>query len=73
VDRTSEIDKGKAVDLGSLLDRYQREEDMRKMVQHNIEVLKCIRGGLRMAEKHRTEFDPRADYWRPPERRIAVA
>jgi len=26
-----------------------------------------------MAEKHRFEFDPREDYWRLPERRIAIA
>lgn len=61
------------IDFGSLLDRYDREPDMRAAVQHNVAVLKCIRGGLRMAENHRIEFEPRKDYWRPPERRVAVA
>lgn len=46
---------------------------MRAAVEHNIQVLKCIRGGLRMAEAHALDFDPRADYWHPPERRLAVA
>lgn len=62
-----------APDLGRLLDQYQNEPEMQRIVEHNIEVLKCIRGGRRMAEAHRTTFDPRIDYWYPPERRIAVA
>lgn len=61
------------MDFANLIDRYDREPEMRKAVQHNVAVLKCIRGGLRMAEKHRIDFDPRRDYWRPPERRVAVA
>ena len=61
------------VDLGSLLDLYDRSEETRKAVAHNIGVLKCIRGGLRMAERHRIAFDPRREYWRLPERRLAVA
>ena len=61
------------MNLGNLLDRYEQEPEMRTDVQHNVEVLKCIRGGLRMAENHRIAFDPREDYWRPVERRIAVA
>jgi len=61
------------VDLGSLLDLYDRSEETRKAVSHNIGILKCIRGGLGMAERHRTAFDPRREYWRLPERRLAVA
>ncbi|MBN1772042.1 MAG: hypothetical protein JXB32_12310, partial [Deltaproteobacteria bacterium] len=64
---------GAAIDLGRLLDRFDREPEMRAAVEHNIQVLKCIRGGLRMAEAHALGFDPRADYWHPPERRLAVA
>jgi hypothetical protein len=61
------------VDLGNLLDRYEQDPEMRTDVQHNVQILKCVRGGLRMAENHRIAFDPRVDYWHPPERRIAVA
>ena len=61
------------VDLGSLLDLYDRSEETRKAVSHNIGILKCIRGGLRMAERRRIAFDPRREYWRLPERRLAVA
>jgi hypothetical protein len=61
------------VDLGSLLNLYENSDDTRKSVSHNIKVLKCIRGGLRMAERYRLAFGPRREYWRLPERRIAVA
>jgi MoxR-like ATPase len=61
------------VDLGNLLDRYEQEPEMRAAAQHNVQILKCVRGGLRMAESNRIAFDPRSDYWHPPERRIAVA
>ena len=61
------------VDLGSLLDLYDRSEETRKTVSHNVGILKCIRGGLRMAERRRIAFDPRGEYWRLPERRLAVA
>jgi len=61
------------VDLGSLLDLYDRSEETRSLVSHNIGILKCIRGGLRMAQRHRIAFDPRREYWRLPERRLAVA
>jgi len=66
-DRTAQIE------LGSLLDLYDKSVETRKSVSHNIEVLKCIRGGLRMAERYRLAFDPRREYWHPPERRITVA
>ncbi len=62
-----------AVDLSSLLGLYDRDEETRRVVSHNVEVLKCIRGGLRMAERYQLSFDPRRDYWHPPERRLAVA
>src|SRR5690242_18147663 len=62
-----------AVNFEGLLDRYSAEPEMRHFVEHNGKVLKCIRGGRRMAEAHRISFDPRVDYWRPPERRIAIA
>jgi hypothetical protein len=61
------------IDLGSLLDLYDQNEKARQAVSHNIAILKCIRGGLRMAERHRIVFDPRQEYWRLPERRLAVA
>lgn len=69
----SSAEKSAAVNFGSLLERYHLEPEMQSVVQHNVEVLKCIRGGRRMAEAHRIDFDPRTDYWYPPERRIAVA
>jgi hypothetical protein len=61
------------VDFGSLVDLYEQNEQTRQSVSHNIEVLRCIRGGLRMAERYRLTFDPRDEYWRLPERRFAVA
>lgn len=66
-------DQATKVDLGSLLDLYDKSDETRKSVSHNIEVFKCIRGGLRMAERYRLAFGPRREYWRLPERRIAVA
>jgi len=60
------------VDLGEMLDLYEKSEETRDLVSHNIDVLKCIRGGLRQAERHRIAFDPRGEYWRLPERRLAV-
>ncbi len=65
--------RGGGVDLGKLLERYDQEPEMRSAVEHNVQVLKCVRGGLRMAEAHAIDFDPRSDYWHPPERRLAVA
>jgi hypothetical protein len=62
-----------SVDLDSLLHLYEQSKDTRQAVDHNIAVLKCIRGGLRMAERYRFSFDPRADYWRRPERRLPLA
>ena len=60
-------------DFGSLLNLYDRSEQTREAVSHNIGILKCIRGGLLMADRHRISFDPRREYWRLPERRLAVA
>lgn len=62
-----------SIDLGSLLGLYEASEQTRSVVSHNVELLKCIRGGLRMAERYRLAFDPRLDYWRRPERRFAIA
>jgi MoxR-like ATPase len=61
------------MDLGSLLGLYEGSEQTRSAVSHNVQLLKCIRGGLRMAERYRLAFDPRLDYWRRPERRLAIA
>jgi hypothetical protein len=62
-----------SVDLGSLIDLYDTSDKARATASHNAEILRCIRGGLRMSQQHRVMFDPRQDYWRPPERRFAVA
>jgi dynein-related subfamily AAA family protein len=61
------------MDLDSLLDLYEQSEQTQESVSHNIRILRCIRGGLRMAERYRLAFDPRAEYWRFPERRFALA
>jgi len=61
------------IDLHSLPGLYENSEAARNAVKHNVEILKCVRGGLRMAEQHRLEFEPRGEYWRRPERRFAVA
>jgi hypothetical protein len=47
------------VDLHSLLGLYESSEATRNAVAHNIEILRCVRGGLRMAEQHRLDFEPR--------------
>lgn len=62
-----------AKDVGSLLDLYDQSQQTRSVVAHNIEILKCIRGGLRMSERHRIDFDPRTEYWYLPERRLTAA
>jgi hypothetical protein len=41
-------DRFTKIDLGSLLDLYDKNLETRKSVLHNIEVLRCIRGGLRI-------------------------
>lgn len=61
------------VDLTSVIRLYDEREEARTAVAHNFEILKCIRGGLRMALQHRLAFDPRSNYWRLPERRFVVA
>jgi hypothetical protein len=61
------------VDFGSLLNIYDNSVATQESVAHNVSVLRCIRGGLRMAEQHRAPFDPRLDYWQRPERRFLVA
>jgi MoxR-like ATPase len=59
-------------ELDKLLEQ-SGDEDVRKAVQHNLAILKCVRGGLALARTHRISFDPRRDYWHPPERRALVA
>jgi hypothetical protein len=59
--------------LETLFTEYANNNKIKELVSGNIDILKCVRGGLRMAEAHRIDFDPRAEYWRPPERRMAVA
>ncbi len=59
--------------LGGLLGRYRDNPRVRDASQNNANILKCVRGGFRMAERHHLAFDPREEYWRLPERRLAVA
>jgi hypothetical protein len=61
------------LDFGSLIEAYDKSAASREAVAHNVGVLRCVRGGLRMAERYRVPFDPRFDYWRRPERRFVVA
>lgn len=63
----------KAPELGSLISRFRENERTRKAALHNVAVLRCIRGGLKMVEANAITFDPRDDYWRRPERRALVA
>lgn len=60
-------------DLDRLVDLYSKDEKARGVVDHNAQILKCVRGGFRQALAHRLSFDPRAEYWHPPERRLLVA
>ncbi len=59
--------------IPQLLDRYHSDANVLDTVQHNVEYFQRIHGGRRMVELHRIDFDGRADYWRPPERRMLVA
>src|SRR5690242_5344955 len=61
------------IDLASLHGLYEADDQIRSFVAHSLSVLKCVRGGLRMALQNRLEFDPRADFWRRPERRLALS
>jgi hypothetical protein len=54
------------LDINSLLTEHARSDKLKELVSGNIGILKCVRGGLRMAESYRLEFDPRADYWYRP-------
>ncbi len=45
---------------------------VRKYALDNVVRFKRMHGGLGLVEANSLEFDPRADYWRRPERRIAV-
>ena len=42
-------------------------------VRHNLAILRAIHWGARAVLDSTTEFDPREDWWRRPERRFAVA
>ena len=55
-----------SVDLGSLVELYDQSDQTRESVSHNVGLLKCIRGGLWMAERHRLTFDPRGEYLAAP-------
>jgi hypothetical protein len=59
------------IDLSTLVNE-ENDETLDSLL-HNVAVLKSIRAGLRMAERHRTAFAPRSEYWRVPERRIPLA
>lgn len=59
--------------LDGLLEQYAASAKLRELVAHNVQVLRCVRGGLNMASAHRLTFDPRAEYWRRPERRFVLA
>jgi len=59
--------------LASLFSGVDAGTTHREHVLHNIAVLKTVRGGLGVARAVPLAFEPRRDYWRPPERRIAVA
>lgn len=48
-------------------------ENVRNYAIDNTMRLRRTRGGLAMATDHSLSFDPRAAYWRPPERRVAIA
>lgn len=62
-----------ALDLNSVIAYYGATPKAREGAAHNAARLKCIVGGLRMAQRHRTDFDPRRGYWHPPQWRRTVA
>lgn len=60
-------------DFDVVFKAFEASEGVRSSVAHNVGALKCIHGGLGMAQVHRFDFDPRRDFWRKPERRFTVA
>jgi hypothetical protein len=60
-------------DFATLLSLYGKEQRVTDAVQHNLNILKCVRGGLAMARKYRLSFDPRSAYWYLPEQRAVIA
>jgi hypothetical protein len=50
-----------AIDLGSVIDFHDNNDKAKQTAMHGAGILKCIFGGLRMAESHRIDFDPRAN------------
>ena len=59
--------------ISDLWNSYEQSTAVRDHVLHNVMILRCVRGGLTMALAHQLDFDPRAEYWRRPERRLLVA
>jgi len=62
-----------ALDLSTVIAYFESNAKARQAAAHNTAFLKCVLGGLRMAQRHRDDFDPRRNYWRPPERRLTIA
>ncbi len=59
--------------FADLLGRHDADDRVRELVAHNVQILRCIRGGLELVRAERISFDPRMEYWRLPERRALVA
>ncbi len=59
--------------LELLLPAFTERDAVRKYAEHNVDLWRRTVGGLRLAQEKRRPFDPRADYWRYPERRLLVA
>lgn len=67
------------LDFASLLSLYDRNppyllgRTYRFFVQHNAGIVTSVVGGASIALEDRLAFDPRADYWYLPHRRLLVA
>jgi MoxR-like ATPase len=59
--------------LESLAARYRQDNRIRDSVQHNTRLFKRIVGGMKLALECEVAFDPRPDFWFPPERRLLVS
>lgn len=61
------------IDPGELIGLYKSEKRIQENIKDNVNIWKCIHGGLRMVKKHKLEFDPRREFWYPVEMLIAIA
>jgi len=59
--------------ISRILPKYREDKEIRKSVKHNSRIFKRIQAGFQMTERYRIDFNPRREFWRPPERRVLIS